>query len=75
MLTSHMWIWMPSWRHDIIDIVLFCHTRTAASDTNALQVFTDNPLTEFVDLPDEFRDLKYCNILCGVIRGALEMVR
>ena len=38
------------------------------------QVFTDNPLTEFVELPDEYRELKYCNILCGVIRGALEMV-
>ncbi|GAX75746.1 hypothetical protein CEUSTIGMA_g3189.t1 [Chlamydomonas eustigma] len=37
-------------------------------------VFTDNPLTEFVELPEEYRDLKYCNILCGVIRGALEMV-
>jgi hypothetical protein len=39
------------------------------------KVFTDNPLTEFVELPEEYRDLKYCNILCGVIRGALEMVR
>ena len=39
-----------------------------------MQVFTDNPLTEFVELPDEYRELKYCNILCGVIRGALEMV-
>lgn len=39
------------------------------------QLFTDNPLTEFVELPSEFQDLRYCNILCGVIRGALEMVR
>eukprot|EP00195_Chlamydomonas_chlamydogama_P004817 CAMPEP_0202898732 /NCGR_PEP_ID=MMETSP1392-20130828/7176_1 /ASSEMBLY_ACC=CAM_ASM_000868 /TAXON_ID=225041 /ORGANISM="Chlamydomonas chlamydogama, Strain SAG 11-48b" /LENGTH=183 /DNA_ID=CAMNT_0049584741 /DNA_START=96 /DNA_END=647 /DNA_ORIENTATION=+ len=37
-------------------------------------VLTDNPLTDFVELPEEYRDLKYCNILCGVIRGALEMV-
>jgi hypothetical protein len=39
-----------------------------------LQVFTDNPLTDFVELPDEFRDLKYTALLCGVLRGALEMV-
>ncbi len=34
----------------------------------------DNPLVDFVELPDEIRSLKYCNILCGVVRGALEMV-
>jgi hypothetical protein len=39
-----------------------------------MQVFTDNPLTEFVELPEDFKDLKYCNVLCGVIRGSLEMV-
>jgi trafficking protein particle complex subunit 3 len=36
----------------------------------------DNPLTDFVELPEEYKDsLLYCNILCGVIRGALEAVR
>ncbi len=39
------------------------------------QTFTDNPLTEFVELPEDLRDLKYCNLLTGVIKGALEMVR
>lgn len=39
-----------------------------------MQILVDNPLTDFVELPDEFKELKYCNILCGVIRGALEMV-
>lgn len=39
------------------------------------QVFTDNPLTEFVELPTECQALTYCSMLCGVIRGALEMVR
>lgn len=34
-----------------------------------------NPLTDFVELPDNLTNLKYCNILCGVIRGALEMVK
>lgn len=36
----------------------------------------DNPLTDFVELPDKYRNkLSYNNLFCGVIRGALEMVR
>ncbi|KAK4539742.1 hypothetical protein LTR36_010395 [Oleoguttula mirabilis] len=41
-------------------------------------VFEENPLAEFVELPDDGRaqdGLWYSNILCGVIRGALEMVQ
>uniref|UniRef100_A0A7S2V4X7 Trafficking protein particle complex subunit n=1 Tax=Fibrocapsa japonica TaxID=94617 RepID=A0A7S2V4X7_9STRA len=39
-------------------------------------VFPDNPLTEFVELPPQFASsLLYSNLLCGVIRGALEMVQ
>ena len=34
----------------------------------------DNPLVDFVELPANCSSLKYCNVLCGVIRGALEMV-
>jgi len=34
----------------------------------------ENPLTDFVELPNEYKDLWYSNIQCGVIRGALEMV-
>lgn len=40
-------------------------------------VFEDNPLADFVELPDDGRaqdELWYSNILCGVLRGALEMV-
>lgn len=37
-------------------------------------VFEDNPLAEFAELNDEMRELWYSNLLCGVIRGALEMV-
>jgi len=40
-------------------------------------VFEENPLSDFVELPDDGRaqdELWYSNILCGVIRGALEMV-
>ncbi|KAJ8601396.1 hypothetical protein CTAYLR_005009 [Chrysophaeum taylorii] len=34
----------------------------------------DNPLTDFVELPPNI-NLYYSNVLCGVIRGALEMVQ
>ncbi|KAK3066418.1 hypothetical protein LTR53_017240 [Teratosphaeriaceae sp. CCFEE 6253] len=41
-------------------------------------VFEENPLADFVELPDDGRaqdELWFSNILCGVIRGALEMVQ
>ncbi len=34
----------------------------------------DNPLTDFVELPPGYAELRYSNILCGVIRGSLEML-
>ena len=35
----------------------------------------DNPLADYVILPDQYKKtLWYSNILCGVIRGALEMI-
>lgn len=40
-------------------------------------VFEENPLADFVELPDDGRaqdELWYSNILCGVLRGCLEMV-
>lgn len=37
-------------------------------------VFDDNPLAEFAELPENCKTLWYSNVLCGVIRGALEMV-
>lgn len=40
-------------------------------------IFEENPLADFVELPDDGKaqdELWYSNILCGVIRGALEMV-
>lgn len=37
-------------------------------------VLEENPLADFVELPEAYTGLVYCNILCGVIRGALEMV-
>ncbi|CAK7208767.1 hypothetical protein SCUCBS95973_002688 [Sporothrix curviconia] len=41
-------------------------------------VFDELPLADFVELPDDGRaqdELWYSNILCGVLRGALEMVQ
>jgi len=38
-------------------------------------VLYENPLNEFVELPAEMSNLSYSNILCGTIRGALEMIQ
>lgn len=38
-------------------------------------VFEQNPLTEFVELPSDLTNLKYSAVMCGCIRGALEMVQ
>lgn len=45
-----------------------------ADKTECTLVLDDNPLTDFVELPDACAKLSYCQLLCGVIRGALEMV-
>lgn len=39
-----------------------------------LQILEDNPLADFVELPESLSTLRYSNLLPGVIRGALEMV-
>ena len=38
-------------------------------------ILDNNPLTEFVELPDTHMELNYSNMLCGAIRGALEMLQ
>lgn len=46
-----------------------------SSDSQAFSlIFDENPLTDFVELPESHSALLYSNILCGVVRGALEMV-
>ncbi|KAL2808507.1 NO signaling/Golgi transport ligand-binding domain-containing protein [Aspergillus granulosus] len=49
------------------------------SDNNQFSlIFDENPLADFVELPDDGRaqdELWFSNILCGVLRGALEMVQ
>lgn len=49
-------------------------TNWDAEGTCCSIVLEDNPLVDFVELPDTCQGLHYCNILSGVIRGALEMV-
>ncbi|XP_065174866.1 trafficking protein particle complex subunit 3-like [Sycon ciliatum] len=46
---------------------------SASGDEFSL-ILDSNPLTEFVEIPDERRTLLYSNVLCGALRGALEMV-
>lgn len=38
-------------------------------------ILDSNPLTDLVELPEDIKGLKYSNLICGVIRGALEMVQ
>jgi len=41
-------------------------------------IFEENPLADFVELPDDGRaqeELWFSNIFCGILRGALEMVQ
>jgi trafficking protein particle complex subunit 3 len=49
-------------------------TNWDAEGTSCSFVLEDNPLVDFVELPDTCQGLQYCNVLSGVIRGALEMV-
>lgn len=50
------------------------HSSTDPRPPPCLQILEDNPLTDFVELPEQLSSLRYSNLLCGVIRGALEMV-
>ena len=34
----------------------------------------ENPLATNVVLPEEYKDLDYSNMICGMIRGSLEAV-
>ncbi|KTF92959.1 hypothetical protein cypCar_00026725 [Cyprinus carpio] len=38
-------------------------------------ILESNPLVDFVELPDNHSNLVYSSLLCGVLRGALEMVQ
>ncbi|CAI5458962.1 unnamed protein product [Closterium sp. Yama58-4] len=49
-------------------------TNWNAEGSECSLVLDDNPLVDFVELPESCSSLVYCNLLCGVIRGALEQV-
>ena len=46
-----------------------------ASATAFTLQLAENPLADFVQLPERYARLQYSNLLCGVLRGAMEMVR
>ncbi|KAJ7981609.1 Trafficking protein particle complex subunit [Quillaja saponaria] len=48
-------------------------TNWDAEGTCCSIILEDNPLVDFVELPETCQGLYYCNNLSGVIRGALEM--
>eukprot|EP00123_Amoebidium_parasiticum_P015724 comp23118_c0_seq1/m.37232 comp23118_c0_seq1/g.37232 ORF comp23118_c0_seq1/g.37232 comp23118_c0_seq1/m.37232 type:complete len:228 (-) comp23118_c0_seq1:289-972(-) len=50
-------------------------TQWSADGREFTLVLDDNPFIEYVELPPEHKDLLYCNLICGVLRGALEMVQ
>lgn len=37
-------------------------------------LFSDNPLNDYVELPEEYKELNYSSIISGVLTGALAMV-
>lgn len=43
-------------------------------DRSFVLEFANNPLIDYVELPETLANLHFCNILCGAIRGALEAV-
>lgn len=47
---------------------------SAAGDEFSLLI-ENNPLTDFVELPPGHSQLNFSNILCGVLKAALEMVQ
>lgn len=64
---------------------MFLNVNAGVSPGNAAQInekkefsiiFDKNPLSEFAELPEQYMGkLHFSNILCGVIRGALEMLQ
>lgn len=52
-------------------------TNWSADNKTFSLIFDENPLADFVELPNDGRaqdELWFSNIFCGVLRGALEMV-
>ena len=45
------------------------------SETSYSITMVDNPLTIFVELPEDRSELEYSQLLCGMVRGMLEMLQ
>ena len=68
--------WIYIWLFYFILEWFFVDVANWNTDKNIFSIIlNDNPLIDFVDLPPRYSELLYSNILCGVIRGALEMVQ
>ena len=50
-------------------------TNWNSDNTEFSPILEHNPLVDMVELPEHLSELWYSNIVCGVIRGALEMVQ
>lgn len=46
-----------------------------ATSTACTLRLAENPLSDFVELPPAYAELRYSSVICGVIRGALDSVR
>jgi len=44
------------------------------AETEVTLAMDSAPLCNFVELPEQYAGLHYANLLCGVVRGSLEMV-
>jgi hypothetical protein len=76
------WIKAWSWQSQVGFKIFLNITPTITNWTSDSKqfslIFEENPLADFVELPDDGRaqdELWYSNIFCGVLRGALEMVQ
>lgn len=62
---------------NVVPVVVWPSGGAAGEGRQCGMLFEENPLAEFVELPDDGRaqrELWYSNLYCGIIRGALEMV-
>ncbi len=49
-------------------------TNWSADAKECSLILDENPLTMFVELPEKHSNISYSNIICGVLRGSLQMV-
>lgn len=49
--------------------------KIAKESLSFLLVLHENPLTDFVEIPENLNGIIYSNIIAGALRGALEIVR